>query len=61
MTDESFNNFFSVLHSKDNIPMFQGPTDKKISLKSKKSESQYLKDYRLTFSVTGTEKILEKY
>lgn len=63
MIDESFNNFFIVLHSKDDIPLFQGPTDSKISLKSKIARSNYLKDYRIPFSVKvlGTENILEKY
>ena len=65
LTDNSYNDFYVFLHSKDDIPLFQGPVVKRIALKYGKYQTaaDYLKEYRIPFTVkmTETEKILEKY
>ena len=66
LTDETYNDYYVFLHSKDEIPLFQGPVDNKIALKIKdqyRPTASYLNEYRIPFTVkiTETEKILEKY
>ena len=66
LTDETYNDYYVFLHSKDEIPLFQGPVDNKIALKIKaqyRPTADYLNEYRIPFTVkiTETEKILEKY
>ena len=62
LTEDSYNDFYILLHSNDDVPLFQGPVDTKIALKEQKSGESF-KEYRVPFTVTvsETEKILEKY
>ena len=64
LTDDNPNDFHIVLHSDDDVPLFQGPVDNKISLKNGGDfKTDYLREYRVPFTVkiTETEQILEKY
>ena len=64
LTDDNFNNFHIVLHSSNDVPLFQGPVDNKISLiNGEDFNTNYLREYRVPFTVkiTETEQFLEKY
>ena len=64
LTDDNFNNFHIVLHSSNDVPLFQGPVDNKISLiNGEDFNTNYFREYRVPFTVkiTETEQFLEKY
>ena len=63
LTDDNFNDFYIVLHTDDAVPLFQGPTDRKISLKNIDFVTNMLREYKVPFvvKVTATDSILEKY
>ena len=62
LTEDSYNEFYILLHANDDVPLFQGPVDTKIALKEK-NNGDYVKEYRVPFTVTvsETDNILEKY
>lgn len=62
--DDRMENLHIVLHSKGDIPLFQGPADNRISLKKgEKLYDNFITEFRIPFSakVTATDQSLRKY